>query len=149
MDRHDANGLRISASKWIPEHELHVQRVRSGGPGGQNVNKTASKVVLRFAPGTSSAFDAEERARVLTKLAHRLTAAGELVLHANEERSAERNLDAARTRLARLLAEALVRPKLRRPTRPTRASGVRRLDAKRRRSDVKRGRRHDDVDSGG
>ncbi|MCK6445109.1 MAG: aminoacyl-tRNA hydrolase [Planctomycetes bacterium] len=126
-----------------------MQRVRSGGPGGQNVNKTSSKIVLRFAPGASSAFDAEERARVVAKLAHRLNKEGELVLHANEERSAERNLDAARTRLARLLAEALVRPKLRRATRPTRAAGVRRLDAKRRRAEVKRGRRDGDADSDG
>lgn len=146
MDDHGTSGLRISASRRIPEHELHVQRVRSGGPGGQNVNKTSSKIVLRFAPGTSAAFDAEERSRVIAKLAHRLNSAGEIVLHANEERSAERNLDAARTRLARLVAEALVKPKVRRPTRPSRASGLRRLDAKRRRGATKRGRRSEDAE---
>lgn len=139
-------GLWISRAKRIPENELGIQRVRSGGPGGQNVNKTASKIVLRFNPAASSAFDDAERALVLAALAGRLTTEGDLVIHSSEHRSAERNLDAARSRLAAALRQALVRPKVRRATRPTRSSGVRRLDAKRQRSERKRDRRASDPD---
>jgi ribosome-associated protein len=141
MGARDADGLVISGTKRIPDREIEVERVRSGGPGGQHVNKVATKVVLRFSPGSSSAFSAEERERVLLAVASRLNAVGELVIQANEHRSAERNLDAARARLAALLRQALIRPKVRRATRPTRASGRRRLETKRRVADRKRERR--------
>lgn len=146
MPPRGSEGLPLPGGRRIPEHELRVQRVRSGGPGGQNVNKTATKVVLRFAPGASSAFDAVERELLLARLAERLTSKGEVVIHANEHRSAEQNLEAARARLAAMLRAALIRPKVRRPTRPPRAAGLRRLEGKRRRSDVKRGRRGPEAD---
>jgi ribosome-associated protein len=134
-------GLRVNRTVVLPEDELAVEAARSGGPGGQNVNKVATKVVLRFRPGTSSALSDAQRARVLERLAHRLTKEGELVLHASGHRLRSRNLEEARERLAGLLAEALrVRPP-RKATRPTRASKRRRLDTKRRRGEVKRGRR--------
>lgn len=146
MGQRDADGLELSGTKRIPEREIEVERVRSGGPGGQHVNKVATKIVLRFAPGLSSAFSPEERERVLRAVATKLTLRGELVIQANEHRSAERNLEAARARLAGMLRQALVRPKIRRATRPTRASGLRRLDAKRRASDRKRDRQGPDAD---
>lgn len=140
MSEGDAGGLWISRTKRIPEQELEIQRVRSGGPGGQNVNKTASKVVLRFRPATSTAFTPDERELIERALSHRLNQAGELVIHSNEHRSAGSNLEAARERLAAWLRAALTRPKLRRPTRPSRGSVARRLLDKRRRSDRKRER---------
>ena len=143
MPDSSSEGVWISPTRCIPESELHVQRVRSGGPGGQNVNKTASKIVLRFHPGSSTAFSAEERARLAVTLAGRLTGDGELVLHASEHRSAERNLEAAHARLAQWLREGLARPKARRATRPSRSAGRRRLEAKRQRSERKRERRSD------
>ena len=115
-------------------------RISSCGPGGQNVNKVASKVVLRFAPLASRAFDAVQRARLAERLTGRLSAAGEVVVHASSHRERLRNLEDARARLAQLLLAALARPRRRVATKPTRGSQRRRLEGKRRRSDVKRGR---------
>jgi ribosome-associated protein len=132
--------LELRTGLVIPAGELHVEAVRSGGPGGQNVNKVASKIVLRFAPLESRAFDAVQRARLGERLAGRLSAAGEVVVHASSHRERLRNLEDARARLAELLLAALARPRRRVATKPTRGSQRRRLDGKRRRSDVKRGR---------
>ena len=132
--------LELRPGLVVPAAELHVEAVRSGGPGGQNVNKVASKIVLRFAPLESRAFDAGQRARLAERLAGRLSGAGELVLHASNHRERLRNLAEARARLASLLLGALARPRRRVATRPTRGSKRRRLEGKRRRGDVKRGR---------
>lgn len=132
--------LELRPGLVIPAAELRSEAVRSGGPGGQNVNKVASKVVLRFAPLESRAFDAVQRARLAERLAGRLTAAGELVVHASTHRERLRNLEDARSRLAQVLRAALARTKRRVATKPTRGSQRRRLEGKRRRSDVKRGR---------
>jgi ribosome-associated protein len=134
-------GLVINRRIELPEDELEFEAARSGGPGGQNVNKVASKVILRFRPAQSRALGPEEKARIAERLAHRLTRSGELVLHASTHRQRSRNLEAARARLADLLAEALRAPKPRKETRPTRASGRRRLEAKRRKGAAKRNRR--------
>jgi ribosome-associated protein len=134
-------GLRVNRSVVLPEDELTVEAARSGGPGGQNVNKVATKVVLRFRPGSSQALSEAQRERVLERLAHRLTKEGELVLHASSHRLRSRNLEEARERLAQLLAEALRVQRPRKATRPTRSSQRRRLDTKRRRGEVKRTRR--------
>jgi ribosome-associated protein len=128
----------------IPSEELEVRFSRAGGPGGQNVNKVETKVDLRFRPGTSRVLDATLRARVLDRLAGRLTVEGELVVVASSARDRARNLEEARGRLANLLRAALVAQTPRRPTRPTRGSQRRRLESKRRRSDVKRERRGDE-----
>ena len=134
-------GLVVNRHVVLPEDELEVEAARSGGPGGQNVNKVASKVILRFRPSDSRALSAEQKARLAERLAHRLTRAGELVLHASNHRQRSRNLEDARSRLAALLAEALRSPTPRKATRPSRSSARRRLDSKRRRGTAKRQRR--------
>lgn len=132
--------LELRPGLVIPAGELRFEAVRSGGPGGQNVNKVASKVVLRFAPLSSRAFDASQRARLAERLAGRLTSTGEIVIHAASQRERLRNLVEARERLAGLLLAALARPRRRVATKPTGGARRRRLEGKRRRGDVKRGR---------
>ncbi len=132
--------LPVTARWVIPPHELRASFARSGGPGGQNVNKVESKVVLRFSLTESASVGETRRERLLARLQHRLTREGELVIHASRYRERARNLEEARTRLRELLREGLVVPKQRRATRPTAASKRRRLEAKRRRSARKRER---------
>lgn len=125
----------------IPGDELVVRASRAGGPGGQHVNTTSSRVELRWDVATSTALDDEQRTRLLDGLASRLTTDGVLVLHASEHRSQHRNREAALGRLRTLVADALEIARPRRPTRPSRSSQRRRLDAKRSRSDLKQLRR--------
>jgi len=104
----------------IPAREVRVSFARSGGPGGQNVNKVETKVELRWKPARSSALGAEERERV------RLTSEGDLIVTSERTRDQVRNRADAAAKLARLVAWALERPKPRRPTKPTRQSVERR-----------------------
>jgi len=124
----------------IPGDELRERASRSGGPGGQNVNKTSSKVSLRWDVAGSRVLGPAWRRRLHERLGSRLTRTGALVVHAEESRSQARNRERARERMAELVREALrpVRPRV--PTRPTRASRERKLTAKRHRSRVKRQR---------
>lgn len=117
---------------------------RSGGPGGQNVNKVASKAVLRFNVRTSTALSDAQRHLLLQRLASRLTGEGELVLHASRFREQARNVEDARERLVQILREALAAQRPRKQTRPTRGSQRRRLEGKRQRGQLKRdrGKRH-------
>lgn len=124
----------------VPAAELVERFSRSPGPGGQGVNTTDSRVELLFDPAASSALTEEQRDRVLAALGARLSG-GKISIAASEHRSQRRNRQAARERLARMLREALTPPPpQRRPTRPTRGSQQRRLEAKRRRAEIK-GRR--------
>lgn len=133
--------VRVSDALLIPGEELELRASRAGGPGGQHVNTTSSRVELRWDVRASSALTDAQRARLLDRLAHRLTNDGVLVLHASEHRSQHRNRQAALGRLATIVAEALEVPRERRPTRPTRSARRRRLETKRIRSTTKELRR--------
>ena len=138
--------LRVSNRLTLPAEELRVSFARSGGPGGQNVNKVASKAVLRFSVRRSAALSEAQRHLLLQRLGSRLTGEGEVVIHASRFREQARNLEDARERLAELLHGALAAPRTRKRTRPTRGSQKRRLESKRQRGQLKRdrGQRHHD-----
>jgi ribosome-associated protein len=124
----------------IPPGSFEEKFVRSGGHGGQNVNKVATAVQLRFSPHAAGLpWEMVQRLRALA--GSRLTADGDIVIIASEHRTQEQNRQAARARLRELLAQAARPPKRRRPTRPTLGSKLRRVENKKRRSDVKRDRR--------
>jgi ribosome-associated protein len=132
--------LQVRPGLQIPEDELSEQASRAGGPGGQKVNKTSSRVTLRWSVANSAALSERQRARLLARLGPRLTRDGDLVLHAQRSRSQAGNRELARARLVELVRAALVERAPRRATQPTRASRERKLDAKRRRSVRKRER---------
>ena len=120
------------------EEELHFDFVRSSGPGGQNVNKVATAVQLRFDVLHSPSLPDAVRIRLIRLAGKRLNRDGVLVIDARRYRSQERNRDDAIERLRGLVERAAQEPKVRRPTRPTRASRERRLGDKKRRGDTKR-----------
>ncbi|HET9818819.1 MAG TPA: alternative ribosome rescue aminoacyl-tRNA hydrolase ArfB [Rhodanobacteraceae bacterium] len=132
--------MRVSASIDIPESELTERFLRADGPGGQHVNRTESAVELRFDVARSPSLPDVVRARVLARHDRRLTDDGVMVIQARRFRDQSRNRADARERLAELLRAALVPPKKRVATRPTRASKERRLAGKKQRGAVKRDR---------
>lgn len=134
-------GLRVRAGLVIPKWELEVRRTRSGGPGGQNVNKVSTRVELRFDVQGSSVLTDEQKRLVRQRLAKRVSAAGVLRVVSQSHRTQSGNEREARRRLAELLRTALHTPRQRHPTRPTQMSRMRRLEEKRRRSTLKRRRR--------
>lgn len=125
----------------IPAGELSMSFARSGGPGGQNVNKVSSKVELRWNPRTSCALTDDDRALLLDRLASKLTTDGTLIVTSTLTRDQLKNRDDAQSKLALIVRTALHRDKPRRATKPTRASKRRRVADKRHRSDIKKGRR--------
>jgi len=134
-------GLRISSGLTIPEAELSWRFSRSSGPGGQGVNTADSRVELLWDAAGSTALTPHQRDRLLDRLSGRLVN-GVLTIAASEHRAQLRNRDAARERLASIVAEALRPPApQRRATKPSRGSKERRLKAKQRRTDVKQLRR--------
>lgn len=136
-----AGPLRVTSSLVIPAHELGWRFSRSSGPGGQGVNTTDSRVELTFDVAASQALPSELKSRALDRLGRRLTN-GRLTVVASEFRSQLRNRQAARERLADVLAEAVAPPpRARRATKPSKAAVARRLDDKTRRSAIKRLRR--------
>lgn len=139
-----SSGVRV-AGVTVPEHELAWRFSRSGGPGGQSVNTTDSRVELLFDLARSPSVPEHLRARALGRLAHRLVD-GKVSVVASEYRSQHRNREAARTRLTELLERGFAPPApRRRPTKPTRGSKERRLAGKKRRGDVKALRRRPDA----
>ncbi len=134
-------GLRVTPALVVPEGELSWRFSRSSGPGGQGVNTTDSRVELSWDVARSGVLTEAQRARLLERLGRRVVG-GVVTVVASEHREQRRNRDAARTRLAALVADAIAPPgPRRRATRPTRGSVERRLGAKKRRTDVKRLRR--------
>ncbi|WP_147653789.1 alternative ribosome rescue aminoacyl-tRNA hydrolase ArfB [Vulcaniibacterium gelatinicum] len=137
--------LRIGALA-IPDDELVERFVRAAGPGGQNVNKVATAVKLRFDVARSPSLPEPVRARLLARRDRRLTADGVFVVNAQRFRTQDRNREDARDRLAHFIEAGLRAPKPRIATRPTRAARERRLQAKRGRSTIKRDRTRRDWD---
>ena len=125
----------------VPDAALEERFLAATGPGGQNVNKVATAVQLRFAAGGSPSLREDVKARLLRLAGARATKAGEVLIEASRHRTQERNREDARERLAALIREALVPPPPpRRKTRPSKGAVERRLSEKRGRADVKRGR---------
>jgi ribosome-associated protein len=131
-------GITVAPGVEIPDSDLSVAFTRSAGPGGQNVNKVASAVQLRFALATNTTLRADVKSRLRAIAGHRVTDDGELLIVARESRSQEQNRRHAEERLADLIRRALVPPKKRVATRPTRASRERRLEIKNRSQKTKR-----------
>ncbi len=134
--------IRISPKISIDDSEIQMDFVLSSGPGGQNVNKNATCVQLRFDAAGSESLPEPVRGRLLQLARNRLTGDGEILIEAKRYRSQHRNRDDAIQRLKRLILRAEKPPRKRRRTRPTRASKERRLKAKKERSEKKRLRRN-------
>lgn len=137
-------GITVTPHVTIPAGELAIQAISGSGPGGQHVNRSATRIALTWNVRQTRALDTLQRERVLGVLASRLDGEGAIRIVAGEYRSQMQNRAAAMARLAQLVARALIVPKSRRATKPTRASVERRLTDKKQRSLVKRDRRHHD-----
>jgi ribosome-associated protein len=142
-----ADPIRVAPGVVIPAIALSVRATRSSGPGGQNVNKVASKVELRVDLSLVEGLDAAARARLAHLVEGRRDADGRLVLTSQRTRDQHRNREDAREKARALVARALVPPRVRRPTRVTTGARERRLEQKRRMAQVKRARRGRGLDS--
>lgn len=135
------NSLIVNERIAIPHDEFALDFARSGGPGGQNVNKVASKAVLRWTPAASPSLPPGVKDRLLRSVASKLTTEGELIVTSQKTRDQGRNIEDCLEKVRLLVLAAATPPKPRRATKPTKASKERRLDAKGKRSEVKKLRR--------
>jgi ribosome-associated protein len=133
--------IPVDSNHAIPRDEVEVRATRSGGPGGQHVNVTSTRVEVRWNPSRSRALEPDEKARVTARLASRLDGEGWLRVAASDTRSQRQNRQLAEQRLAALVARALVVPKKRVATKPTGAAREKRLREKKLRGERKRERR--------
>ena len=133
--------IKITKDIYIDESGITIDYIRASGPGGQNVNKVSSAVQLRFDTNTACLPD-DMLARLQTNAKNRINEKGELIIDANRHRTQERNRQDALNRLVTILVAAAKKPKPRLKTRPSRAAKERRLEEKRRRSEIKK-KRHD------
>lgn len=137
-----ARPLVINDSISLKGEELKISFARSSGPGGQHVNKSNTKAVLRWRPAAASQLPDDVRQRFAERYAHRLNQHGELVLSSDQFREQLRNVTACRSRLRQLILSVLEPPRQRRKTRPSRAAVERRLESKRRTAQRKQRRRY-------
>jgi len=135
------DGIVVSPTLTIPASELTFRASRAGGPGGQHVNTSSTRIELVWNVAASRALTDEQRERLLQKLSSRLDGERNLRVVASDRRSQRQNRESAEERMAELVRHALIVPKKRRPTKPTRAAKQARLESKRRISDKKRERR--------
>jgi ribosome-associated protein len=141
VKRHHADMIRVTETLLIPESEIRERFIRSSGPGGQNINKVATAVQLRFDVRASPFLPDAVRERLVRLAGRRMTGEGVLIIEARRFRTRERNREDARDRLAGLIRKATEPARLRRETRPTRKSRERRLCSKHQRSRVKQARK--------
>lgn len=134
----DPSTLRITGSVSVPRAELDYRASRSGGPGGQHVNTSSTRIELIWDAAGSPSLTDEQRERVLEKLGNRINAEGQLLLAESGSRSQHQNREVVTERFVQLLAEALHVPRPRRKTKPPKAEREKRLKEKKQRSEVKR-----------
>lgn len=137
----DDDAIRVSGKLTIPRDELVLKATRSGGPGGQHVNTSSTRIELVWDVAASPSLDEPQRAHLLARLATRLDSQGKLRLVAQDERSQLRNREAALARFIDVVAQGLIVPRKRKRTRPPAASKRARLESKRKRGALKRDRR--------
>ncbi|MEO5825908.1 MAG: alternative ribosome rescue aminoacyl-tRNA hydrolase ArfB [Gemmatimonadales bacterium] len=137
----DSDAIWISSRLELPRGELSLRATRSSGPGGQHVNTSSTRVELVWDVAESPSLNEHMRATLLRRLASRLDTSGRLRLVSQAERSQFRNREEVVERFTRMIAAALVEPKVRRATKPTKGSKERRITAKKRRGALKRDRR--------
>ncbi|MEO7986375.1 MAG: alternative ribosome rescue aminoacyl-tRNA hydrolase ArfB [Gemmatimonadales bacterium] len=140
----DSSSLDVTPELRLPLAELEYRASRSGGPGGQHVNTSSTRVELWWDAAASPSVTEEQRTRILRRLATRLDTSGRLRLVSSGSRSQFRNREEVTERFREMVAAALHVPKKRKPTRPTKAAKAARLDGKRRRGSIKRERRRPD-----